>query len=291
MEKDLFKSPPDDKAMDPLERAAQEISVSVNELSDKLTDARKLKRLLDELIAHRNRAWPIHIKALCEKEKGFLKSLREKNHSAIPAVEALYREFEPKAGGAVRAIPGDMEQMAKAEGLNLDFANSRHPNYYFEDGGFIQVEVRDKTQEARIATREGSLAKIPADTAAIIAIVKQEKKRLFDRPFAGVKFLGDLRSAYTIVINSRKAADGDPIPLREIFQVMTQKIKARKGYKSDEFLVDLSRLVSDGPAETKGHCFELQQTKNTEEGMLLLGAAGRGMVNLLIFKKTDSLES
>jgi hypothetical protein len=47
----------------------------------------------------------------------------------------------------------------------------------------------------------------------------------------------------------------------------------------------------EGPAETNGYRFELQQTKDTKEGMLLLGEAGRGMVNLLIFKKTNTTES
>ena len=66
---------------------------------------------------------------------------------------------------------------------------------------------------------------------------------------------------------------------------MSGRTKAYKNYKLDEFLIDLSHLTKHGPAETDGFRFELQQTKDTTEGMLLLGAAGQGMVNLLIFRK------
>ena len=94
-----------------------------------------------------------------------------------------------------------------------------------------------------------------------------------------------------MAIRAKKAADGDPVPLREAFDLMTRKISSRKGYKSDEFLVDLSKLVLEGPGETKGYRFELQQTKDTKEGMLLLGEAGRGMVNLLSFKQANTPEA
>jgi hypothetical protein len=290
MEKDLFKKPAIEEPTDPLAVAASNAMNTVNELQEQLTEAKRLKVLLDSLTAFKARALPLHVKALCEKEKDFLKTLREKHHPAIPAIEELYREMNTRSGNVIREIPGDLEILSKSEGLALDFSRSRHPKYFFESGGFIEVEVQDKKLEAKVSTREGVLAKIPADAAAIIEIVKQEKKRLFDRPFAGSRFLADMRSAYIMAIKSKRAADGDPVPLREVFDLMSRKISTRKGYKSDEFLVDISTLVMEGPRETKGYRFELQQTKNVQEGMLLLGEAGRGMVNLLIFKKTNTNE-
>ena len=290
MEEDLFKKPTSEEPTDPLEVAARDATKAVNELQERLVETKRLARLLDDLLTFRNRTLPLHVKALCEKEKDFLKALREKHHPAIPAIEEAYREMNARSGNAIREIPGDLEKLAKTEGLTLDFSRSRHPRYCFESGGLIEVDVQDKKLEAKVSTREGFLAKIPADAAAIIEIVKQEKKRLFDRPFAGSRFLADLRSAYSLAIKAKKAVDGDPIPLREVFDLMTRKISSRKGYKSDEFLVDLSTLVLEGPGETKGYRFELQQTKDTKEGMLLLGEAGRGMVNLLIFKQTNTPE-
>jgi hypothetical protein len=275
----------------PIEVAAADAKNALIEAQSMLIESKRLVRILDDLVEFQARSLPIHVKALCEKEKDFLKVMREKDHPAIPAIEELYREMNSRIDDAIRSIPDDLEKLAHPEGLTLDFSRSRHPKYCFELGGLIEVEVLDRKLEAKVGTREGSLAKIPADTTAIIEIVKREKKRLFDRPFAGGHFLEDLRNAYSMAIKTKKAVDGDPVPLREVFGVMNRKIVSRKDYKSDEFLVDLSRLVLEGPGETKErYRFELQQTKDIQEGMLLLGEAGRGMVNLLIFKKSNNPE-
>jgi hypothetical protein len=58
-----------------------------------------------------------------------------------------------------------------------------------------------------------------------------------------------------------------------------------KGLRSDEFLVDLSQLAQDGPFEIGGRKLDLQQTKDTNQGMLLHGAAGRGYVGYIVFKE------
>jgi hypothetical protein len=42
---------------------------------------------------------------------------------------------------------------------------------------------------------------------------------------------------------------------------------------------------------SSGEHFDLQQTKDTREGMLLLGTAGTGMVKLIVFKKTNQTPS
>lgn len=290
MEENLFKKTADPVCVDALDYAAQITSNTVNELQEHLTETRRLARILEDLKLFRDRLLPLHIKSLCEREKEFLKALRGKNHPAITVIEDLYREMDSRSGILIREIPYQLEQLAKSSGLTLDFSRSLHPRYYFELGGFIEVEVKDKKMEAKVCTREGILAKIPADAVAIIDLVKQEKKRLFERPFTGSRLLADMRIAYSSAIKTNKGTEGDPIPIRTVHDFMTRKIKDRKGYKSDEFLVDLSKLVLEGPGETKGYRFELQQTKDIQEGMLLLGEAGRGMVNLLIFKQANSQE-
>ncbi len=139
--------------------------------------------------------------------------------------------------------------------------------------------MNDNRQMARISTREGRLAEIPADAQAIIAAVQEEVKRLFGRPFKGEKFLKDLRSVYAAMLKKTKSRNDEPVRIRDVFDAMTNRKPYRK-YRKDEFLVDLSRLVEKGPETTEGYRFDLQQTKDTENGMLLLGAAGRGMVDL-----------
>ncbi|MDF1658785.1 MAG: hypothetical protein P1U58_14315 [Verrucomicrobiales bacterium] len=277
------EQPPTDELLHELEQ----VSRSVGDMQEQLNRTRKLEKLLTDLTEFRDQSWWVHVKAACEREKDLLKSFREQGHSAIQSVETLYREADAKVRSVIQNLPGEFERAAKSESISLDFSRSRHPKYLFSESGFIEVLINDKKQNARISTREGNLGTLPADAGAILEKVKAEDERLFGRKFNGKRFLADLRAAYLAAIKAKKTDDGEPVPIREVFNSLSGRTKAYKGYKKDEFLVDLSKLVQEGPAETDGLRFELQQTKDTAEGMLLLGVAGRGMVNLLIFRKPD----
>jgi len=284
MEPNLFEPESEEPASDPLRQALEDAAQSSLEFQEKLNLSKKLEKLLGDLVRFRDRSWLLHIKSACERELEFLKGLRSQSHPSIQVIEDLYRGAQSGAPGVVQALPGDLERLSKEASLVLDFSRSRHPRYYFGEDGFIEVQVNDRRQTADVGTREGRLALMPADAGAIIETVKAEVERLFRRKFSGGRFLQELRAAHLAVLKGKKGLDGDPVPIREIYQSIARKSKT---YKKDEFLVDLSALVTHGPAEVKGMRFELQQTKDTAEGVLLLGAAGRGMVNLLLFKKPE----
>jgi hypothetical protein len=267
---------------DSLKAAAEHAARAVEEQKACMDELKREKRFLDELLSHHEKGWVLHIKAPCEKEADLLRRLRDSGHPCIQLVEEIYRDAKKQAAMVVNMIPSNIERLGKDRQIEID-RKSRHPRYFFGFEGFIEAKVDDQKYTATVSTREGRLGTMAADPAAILDVVEVEKKRLFERKYTGSKFLADLRRAYGDVVKGRNdAKDGDPIPIREIYGEMAKKAK---GYKRDEFLVDLSALIEEGPAETSGECFDLQQTKDTKEGMLLLGAAGRGMVNLLVFKK------
>ena len=273
---------------DPLTAAAQAASQEAASLKTKLEEVKALHRFLAELISYRDKGWMLHLKALCDRERDRLKALREAGHPSVEPIEQLYREAQASAKRIPHTMPSDIERLATSGGLTID-RKSRHPRYFFANDGFIEAKIDDQKLSATISTREGKIATMPADPQAVIGSISAESKRLFGRKFSGARFLGDVRKAYLAAVKTRKdARDGEPIPLREVYAEMAKKAK---GYKRDEFLVDLSNLVEQGPAEISGYRFDLQQTKDTQEGILLLGAAGRGMVNLLVFKKSNSTPS
>jgi hypothetical protein len=272
-----------DEKPDLLNVAADHAAKEVEEHKARFDELKAVARFLDKLRSNRDKGWVLHIQAQCEKEADLLRQLRESEHSCIQLVVDLYKEAKKQASKVVTMIPSTIEHLSKERQIEIG-RKSMHPRYFFGHEGFIEAKVDDQKLSATVSTREGRLATLPADPAAILDVVGAEKKRLFERKYTGSKFLADLRRAYRAAVKGRKdARDGDPIPLREIYGQMAKKTK---GYKRDEFLVDLSRLVEEGPAETSGERFDLQQTKDTQEGLLLLGAAGRGMVNLLVFKKS-----
>jgi hypothetical protein len=273
---------------DLLVAAARETAQKTAELELELKRSKALQRLFEDLLSFRDKGWSLHLKSLCEREAELLKPLREQDHPCVSPLEDLYRQAKQRAGRMATIIPSEIEPLAKASGIEID-PRSRHPLYRFDRDGFLEAKIDDRKLTCTIRTREGKLATFPADPATILETVRVESRRLFGRKFNGEQFLSDLRGAYLAAIKTRKDAyDGDSVPIREVHAEM---VKKAKNYKSDEFLVDLSTLVVQGPAETADFRFDLQQTKDTQEGMLLLGAAGRGMVNLLVFKKSNSAPS
>lgn len=217
------------------------------------------------------------------QELSLLTQLKMENHPAVEQLEEVRREARKRADDPVRRFPAYLEEPCRAAALPLDRA-SRHPRYSFE-GGFFQLNVDERSGQARLSDHEGRLAELPSDPDAIAEVVKREHARVFGRTFDGAKFLAKLRNQYLAIVKKDGQSDGLVVPIRRITQWLG---KNEKRFRTDEFLVDLSRLVVNGPIEIGGWRLDLQQTKDTDQGMLLHGAAGSGYVGFVVFRKVDS---
>jgi hypothetical protein len=266
---------------DSLKLAGEAAAKVLAKLSVQLERAKKIDKILSEILVFREKKWPLHIQALCEKEAAFLKELREEGHSAIEAIEEVFRDSKKQGEDVIFELPSRLETLAKSASLEIN-EKSAHPNYLFARDGFIEVKIDDRKRTATISTRAGRLASLPADASAIIENVAKESDRIFHHEYQGEKFLADLRTAYLAKTKADKAEDGSPVAVRQLFAEIQKK---QRDYKLDAFIVDLTHLVEKGPASTDGYRFELQQSKDTDEGVLLLGASSQGMVNLFIFRK------
>lgn len=273
--------PPETEAPDTLATAAREAGLRSADLRHKLDECKGDQKFLEKVISHRDKGWWLHLKVLYECEVERFKRLRQRGNPSIGPIDELYRHANEQASQMPTMFPSNIERHAKDQKIAI---NGNHPRYFFGKYKFLEAIIDDEKLNCTVQTREGKLATIPADPNAIIEEVRNQLERLFGRKFDGHSFLADVRRAYLAAIKAQNnAREGDPIPLRKIFSRITTKAKA---YKIDEFLVDLSMLVEQGPAATAGYRFELQQTRDTQEGILLLGTAGTGMVNLMIFKNT-----
>lgn len=226
------------------------------------------------------KGWALHLLALADKEAPRLKQMRVENHPAITAIEACYRMAKDESERIFRRFPTLLEEAFAGKGVPID-PTSRHPKYTLE-GGFFRLEIDDKKRTARLSDHEGRLAELPADVQAIFEIVLKEHGRIFGRKFNAKKFLQSLRTQYKAIIKKEKQPDGSSVPIRHITRRLGKNVK---GFRTDEFLVDLSRLAQDGPFQIDGRRLDLQQTKDTKQGMLLHGAAGRGYVGFIVFKE------
>ena len=93
----------------------------------------------------------------------------------------------------------------------------------------------------RLSNIEGRICEIPADIEAIIDVLKRENQRLFERSFDAKKFIRKIRTHYLALLKVEKLSDGSSISIRDITRRLA---KIEKDFRSDEFLIDLSRLSS-----------------------------------------------
>lgn len=251
------------------------------ELKQQAEVAAKAANIWSRVLDARDKAHWFRLRALIEEEKSYFHQLREAGEPVVGALETLYKEAKEQTADLLHSLPRDIEKLAEREDLALD-RTSRHPKYTFKDG-FITLLVDESKRVARISNYEARLSDVPLDIESIGEVMKSEEARLFGRKFEGVKFLQKLRATYLAILKKEKRPDGSPVPIKAISRKMASNDAK---FRRDEFLIDLSRLAVEGPAEVSGFKFELQQTSDASQGMLLYGPASRGMINLLIFTKT-----
>jgi hypothetical protein len=264
-------------AINDLRAAAEQRAKAAREVAE---EARLVLQLWDDFVRYLERDWPFHLLALVQKESNVLKKMRSENHAAIPALEEAHRVAKEKVDSSLRRYPSHLEEAFRHAHLPLD-SDSRHPRYSV-DNKFFQIEIDEQRKMARLSNHEGRLTDLPADIGAVLELVQREHKRVFDRQFDGKKFLKQLRAQYVAILKKDKQTDGASVPIRQITRRLGKNLK---GFRSDEFLVDLSRLVESGPMEIDGCKLDLQQTKDTNQGMLLYGTAGRGYIGFVVFRK------
>jgi len=245
-----------------------------------LEEAENMERVLSNFIQYASNGWFLHILDLLEKNQFLFQKLTAEKRYLLEQIEAICIEGEKEAIDIFRRYPAYIEEAFKYVNLPIDL-NSRHPRYSIDDG-FIRLEIDEKMRIAKISNNEGKIAVIPADVNAVTERMLQEHKRLFGRSFDGKKFLKLLRKNYLAIIKKTHQNDGSSIPIRNITTRLGKNIK---GFRTDEFLIDLSLLAQKGPFNIDRRQLDLQQTKNTNQGMLLHGSAGRGYIGFIIFKE------
>ena len=279
----MNEEPPfDDPALnDPIRNSAEAAQAQAIQLKQQADEAVKVAGIWTRLIESRDAGLWFRLRGLIDEERAFFHQLRESGDPVVEPLEKLYKEAKEQTQDLLLSLPRDIEKLAERENLALD-RTSRHPKYTFKDG-FITLLIDEAKRVAKVSNYEGKLPDVPADIVTIGEVLKSEEKRLFARKFEGTKFLQKLRAVYLSILKKEKRPDGDPVPLRTIARKLASNDSK---FRRDEFLIDLSKLAVEGPAEVSGRRFEFQQTSDANQGMLLYGPASRGMVNLLIFTKT-----
>lgn len=261
-----------------LAQAVRDARSEAQRLRDSLTQAERTLRAWEQARDFTERNWPAHLLATLTEHRALLATpATEDRLAALTELEHIARAAASKARPL---FPGAFEEVCKRLDIPLD-RESRHPRYSVKSG-FIWVQLDDSRNRAKLYDVESQLAELPADPEAIGEVLQRELRRIFERPFSSEAFFRLLRREYDAITKSQKLAEGEAIGIRQI----TRRLgKNKKGFRTDEFVADLSRLIEAGATQQGGFRLDLQQTKDTSQGMLLHGIAGRGYVGYLAFKR------
>jgi len=261
------------------EQAFKELQHKKN-METKLNEASSRQNFFAEINNYLKKNWVQHILALLNKESQLCKVISADNQSVKEALESIRNMAQEKAVELQKQFPAYLEKACEKNGLPLD-KESRDPQYTFERGFFTLIIDHHKGR-AKLSNYEGRLHEFPADVDAVVEYVQKEHKRVFGKQFDGQKFIKKLRNNYLAIIKKDGLNDGYALPVRRI---TTRLGKNEKGFRTDEFIVHLSKLVVEGPTEIDKRRLDLQQTKDSNQGIYLHGLAGRGYIGYITFKE------
>jgi len=261
------------------EQAAKELH-QIRKVEAQLAEVRKRYQFLSELNTCLKKDWPQHIIALLNKESQTIKTIDTDNSTLKEIVDSIRSIAMEKAAILQRRFPAFLDDACKASNLPLD-RESRDPQYTFAKG-FFTLLIDYQKGRARLSDYEGRLHEFPSDIGAVVEYVQNEYKRVFGKAFDGQKFIKKLRNHYLAIIKKEGLTDGSELPIRRI---TTRLGKYEKGFRTDEFIVHLSRLVAEGPVEIDNRRVDLLQTKDSYQGIYLHGLAGRGYIGYITFKE------
>lgn len=253
----------------------------IKECEQALKELRQLELFLGKLFSYLQGMKLQHILALTQKEKSAMDSFRTKDPDSFSSLQAALSGIRNEAQAILKRFPRLFQQACEKEGLIIDESSS-HPKYSFFDGFFI-VEISESKGTAVIRDRMSRLHELPCDISEITALIKEEHKRVFQRPFDENKFLKKLFKYYSDLVKKEKKSIGDSIAITTIMNIF----KAReKSFKADEFLFDLSRLAEGGAQQIEGHMLDFQHTKDTESGILLYRHESGGYIGYILFRRS-----
>ena len=247
-----------------------------------LEDANLAESFWTELVGHVVRNEQGSVLLHLNRSGDFLQSLKADDDQTLEQLDQLRNSAAASARETATKFGRIFPNAARSAGLQID-PSARHPKYTFYNG-FIRVELDEKKLVAKIQSREGEEVEYGLDLELIIKALKAEISRIFGRELNPDSFLRSLHRAYTAVLRSDKLSEGTEVPIRRVSNRLGKNLSK---FSTDEFNVDLARVVQSGTTSVEGRQLHLNHTRNTRQGMLLHGLEQGGYVGFISFKAEE----
>ncbi|MEW5936487.1 MAG: hypothetical protein AB1665_01530 [Candidatus Thermoplasmatota archaeon] len=239
---------------------------------------------VDQLVGALKKGQFAQILELHERMPQIFTRISNSDPNLAEILKKIFLNANEECQKIAREYPTLIQEASRREQLQID-QTSTHPKYTFCER-FLILEVDDKKFKAKAYTREGNLFVKPFDVSLIIPALKQEISRIFGRPFNPRQFAKTLYSNYNSIIKNEKKRMGDQIPIRKI---TTRLGKNQKNFRTDEFIVDLSRLIENGATSIYGYKIDLGHTKDDRSGVLLYRLETHGYIGFISIKKEEKI--
>ena len=164
------------------------------------------------------------------------------------------------------------------------------PNYEFppfkltfpRDHGYVRLSMRRRSQQTKAFA-----------PVALAAWVSKKYQQVINSKFNADRFCHELFIAYEMSnrlnLKNDSAVWGHPVPLKEIYQLLTLKQSVKQDYPEALFTYDLARLKEQPDICYEGHRFELVPSRNQSSGLLLVSSKGQEsrVSSLIIYDKNN----
>ncbi|WP_448574317.1 hypothetical protein [Trichothermofontia sp.] len=152
------------------------------------------------------------------------------------------------------------------------------------ENGYVRLSIGRQAQQTRLFA--------PDVLAAWVAV---QYKRVVNSNFNADRFCRDLISAYEVVnrlaLQKPDVVWGHPVPLKDIYKLLTLKQSSRQDYPESLFTYDLTRLKEQVDISYHHYRFELVPSRNATKGLLLRNSKGQeSRVDALIIYANDDTD-
>ncbi len=182
--------------------------------------------------------------------------------------------------------PPSVEAALRTAGIPI---KGEFPSYEFPpfkltfnlDNGYIRLSLGRRSQQTRIFDQE-----------QLASWVAKQYRRVVDSRFDPMRFGRELLGAYEMLnrlsLNADQVVWGHPVPLKDLYKILTLRQAARQEYPEPLFTFDLARLNDQVSLQIEGHRFELVPSRHQSTGFLLVNQRGQeSRVSSLVIHAQD----
>ena len=190
------------------------------------------------------------------------------------------------------AYPTEIEKAMKDAEIPIkgEFPTYEFPPFkliFSPNNGYVKLNMGRRSQQRKAFA-----------PTALAAWVSKEYQQVINSTFDAERFCQELLSAYEMSNRLNLKNDfvvwGHPIPLKEIYRLLTLKHSTKEDYPEALFTYDLARLKEQFDIRYDGRRFELIPSRDQSSGLLLINSKGQDsrVSSLSIYdKNSEEIES